>query len=485
MSTKYPDWETIIGLEIHVQLNTKTKLFSRDPNRYGDEPNTNISVISTGQPGTLPVLNKEVVKKAVQFGCAVGGDIRLKSKFDRKTYFYPDAPRNFQITQFDKPIMLGGEITADVHGESKTFQIDRAHIEDDSGMLKHFSNFAGVDYNRAGVPLIEIVSEPCLRSPADAAAYATAIRSIMMYIGAANCNMEEGGMRFDANISVRKKGETTFRSKIEIKNMNSFRNMEKAIEHEAERQIKIYEENSDHYDPALIIPGTYKFDLEKQKTVLMRAKEDAADYLYFPEPDLPPLILTDEYVEQIRSELPELPQSRYNRYVDNYKLAELHASILVNNKPLSDFFDEAIKHHDNKKSVCNWILAEFTGRLKEKYTTLPECGIKPRDVAALVALIDSEKITGRTAKEMADIMVENPGKSPDEIVKENPGFETLSDTSAIEAVVDEVLAEFPDSIEAYKNGKDRAFSFLVGQVMKRTRGQAQPAIVNSLLLKKI
>ncbi|NCF70496.1 MAG: Asp-tRNA(Asn)/Glu-tRNA(Gln) amidotransferase subunit GatB, partial [Chlamydiales bacterium] len=287
MSINTKDWEIIIGLEIHVELNTQSKLFSPAANRFGDEPNNNIGVVCTGQPGALPVLNKEAVKKAVQIGLALQANINLLSKFDRKSYFYPDSPRNFQITQLDKPIVMGGEVKCEVEGEEKIFQINRAHLEDDAGMLKHFSKFAGVDYNRAGVPLLEIVSEPCLHSAKDASAYAQAIRSIVQYVGASDCNMEEGSLRFDANISVRKRGEEGLRNKIEVKNMNSFSNLELAIEQETIRQINLYNRYSDKDPSEVIEQATYRWDPEQQTTVLMRKKEDAEDYRYFPEPDLP------------------------------------------------------------------------------------------------------------------------------------------------------------------------------------------------------
>lgn len=285
-------WEAVIGLEIHVQLNTKSKLFSPAPNHFGDEPNVNITEICTGQPGSLPVLNEEAVRKAVQFGLAVGATITNFSTFDRKSYFYPDSPRNFQITQFEHPIIKGGSITAEVEGKTMTFEISHAHLEDDAGMLKHFSQFAGVDYNRAGVPLIEIVSQPCMHSAKEASSYAKAIKAIFQYLDASDCNMEEGSLRFDANVSVRHQGEKKLRDKVEIKNMNSFAFLELAIDSEIKRQIDLYTQNKD------IEPGTYRWDQERKKTILMRKKEMAADYRYFPEPDLVPIVLTDETIQK-------------------------------------------------------------------------------------------------------------------------------------------------------------------------------------------
>ena len=478
-------WEPVIGLEIHVQLNTKSKLFSSAPNRFGDEPNTNISVVCTGQPGALPVLNKEAVRKAVQFGLSVGAKISLYSKFDRKSYFYPDSPRNFQITQFEKPIVVGGSLTTDVEGELKTFQINRAHLEDDAGMLKHFTTFAGLDYNRAGAPLIEIVSEPCIHSAKEASSYASAIRAIMLYLDASDGNMEEGSLRMDANISVRPKGSKELRPRIEIKNMNSFNYLEMAIESETKRQIALYLNNPDTPFEELIPAGTYRWDPESQQTVLMRRKESADDYRYFPEPDLVPVLLTQEYVDQIADTLPELPQDRYKRYVSDLNLSPYSAAILINEKQLCDYFEEAMKIFLNPRQLCNWITVEFTGRLKESGKTLLSIGILPHHVAKLVQMIETGTITGRIAKQVADDMVANPGLDPEMIVKQNPDYQPVSSTSEIEPIVDQVLAENPQSIIDYNSGKDKAFAFLVGQVMKLTRGKASPAIVNELIQKKI
>jgi len=481
MTLKHSIWEPVIGLEIHVQLNTKSKLFSRAPNRFGDEPNINIGVVCTGQPGSLPVLNKEAVRKAVQFGCAIDAEIARVSKFDRKSYFYPDSPRNFQITQYDQPIIRGGRVETLVEGEMKSFAIHHAHLEDDTGMLKHFTSFAGVDYNRAGVPLVEVVSEPCMHSAKEAAAYAMAIKSIMEYIGASDCNMEEGSLRVDCNISVRKRGEGTLRNKIEIKNMNSFHNMEMAIESEIARQIAIYEKD----DSVQLTKGTYRFDLEKKETVLMRMKEEADDYRYFPEPDLVPLVLTHEYIEHIRNTLPELPTQRLKRYVEELGLSDYAAGLLINDKPLCDYFEEGLNFCKNARNLCNWITVEFVGRLKEKGLTPMSAGIPARHVAKLVELIEQGTITGKIAKLVADDMVADVERDPLQIVQANPDYQPVSDLSAIEALVDEVLKENPQSIADFKSGKTKAYAFLVGQVMKLCKGKADPALVNKILTEKL
>lgn len=481
----YENWEPVIGLEIHVQLNTKSKIFSSAANRFGDEPNTNIGIVDTGQPGSLPVLNKEAVRKAVQFGCAIQAQVALFSKFDRKSYFYPDSPRNFQITQFDQPIIIGGNVIAEVGGQTKHFAVHHAHLEDDAGMLKHFSTFAGVDYNRAGVALIEIVSEPCMHSPKEASAYAMAVKAIMQYLDASDCNMEEGSLRIDVNVSVRRKDEKKLRKKIEIKNLNSFHYMELAIEAEIRRQIHLYSAHP-HEDPAKVLDsGTYRFDVDKKETILMRQKEAAEDYRYFPEPDLSPIVLTEAYIDEVRSSLPELPYQRFKRYVSELLLPIGSATILVNEKRFADYFEDALKVCNNPKNVCNWITVEFTGRFKDTGKSLLDSGILASHIGKLVKFIEDGTITGKIAKSVADDMFAHPGKDPEQIIKENPDYQPMQDVSSIEPLVDEVLAANPQSVADFKAGKARAFDFLVGQVMKLCRGKATPSVVNQLLTKKL
>lgn len=482
---KHAEWETVIGLEIHAELNTKSKLFSMAPNRFGDEPNTNITEVCTGQPGALPVLNKEAVRKAVQFGLAINAKIAKFSKFDRKSYFYPDSPRNFQITQYDEPIVIGGRVIAEVDGQEMQFAVNRVHLEDDAGMLKHFPTFAGVDYNRAGVPLIEIVSEPCIHSAKQASAYASAVKAILQYIDASDCNMEEGSLRVDANVSVRLKGEKGFRNKIEIKNMNSFSYMEMAIDAEVERQIREYIQNPSKPHHEVITQATYRWDPEKKETVLMRRKEQAEDYRYFPEPDLVPIILTDAYIEEIRQALPELPLQRERRYVNELGLPPHNAFVLTLDKKIADYFEEALKLCGNAKLLCNWITVEFSGRLKDTGKSLVDFNIPAKHLAKLVEMIDKGTITGRIAKTVADDMVANPGKDPAVIVEENPDYKPLHDQGEIEVLVDQVIAANAQSVADFKAGRDKAFAFLVGQVMKLSRGKASPQVVNDLLKAKI
>lgn len=477
----YAPWRPVIGLEIHVQLNTKSKLFSSAPNRFGDEPNTNISVVCTGQPGALPVLNKEAIRKAVLFGCAIEGEVSYFSKFDRKSYFYPDSPRNFQITQYDQPIITGGQIKTEIQGEEYTFAIDRVHIEDDAGMLKHFTGFAGVDYNRAGVPLIEIVSKPCIHSPEEAGAYARAIRAILQYLDVSDCNMEEGSIRFDANISVMHEGDSAFRNKIEIKNMNSFANMELAVDQEIRRQIHAYESQPQLPKEEVIQQATYRWDPDKKAVVLMRRKETADDYRYFPEPDLVPIVLTEAYVEELRKTLPELPRARERRYMQELGLPQASAFQLTSDKKLADYFEEALAISGNARITANWILGEFAGRLKEKGISLPETGIRPVHIGKLVKMIDKGTVTGPIAKQIADDMVASMGKDPEAIVAENPHYQPVSDHADLEPLVREVLTANTQSVQDYLAGKEKAFAFLVGQVMKATRGKASPKTVNELL----
>lgn len=483
-STSSIEWETVIGLEIHAELNTKSKLFSVAPNRFGDEPNTNITEVCTGQPGALPVMNKEAIRKAVQFGCAINATIAKFSKFDRKSYFYPDSPRNFQITQFEEPIVLGGTVIAEVDGKEMTFAVNRVHLEDDAGMLKHFPTFAGVDYNRAGVPLIEIVSEPCIHTAREAVAYASAIKAILQYIDASDCNMEEGSLRVDANVSVRPKG-TPLRNKIEIKNMNSFSYMEMAIESEVKRQIKEYRTHHDKHPDQVILQATYRWDPDKKETILMRSKEQAEDYRYFPEPDLLPIILTDAYIDEIRSHLPELPLQRERRYVKELGLSAHNAFVLTMDKKIADYFEEALKACSNAKILCTWITVEFSGRLKDTGKNLVDYNIPASHLGKLVHMVEKGLITGPIAKSLADDMIANPGKDPEQIVAENPNYTPMNDSAEIESIVDAVLAENGPLVEEIRAGKDRRFAFLVGQVMKLSKGKALPQVVNDLLKKKI
>jgi aspartyl-tRNA(Asn)/glutamyl-tRNA(Gln) amidotransferase subunit B len=365
------------------------------------------------------------------------------------------------------------------------FSVRSAHLEDDAGMLKHFSSFAGVDYNRAGVPLLEIVSEACMRSPKQASAYAMAVKAILQYIDASDCNMEEGSLRIDVNVSVRPKGEEGLRNKVEIKNMNSFSNMELALVSEIQRQISAYLANPDKPHHEVIQQATFRFNPETGETVMMRRKEMADDYRYFPEPDLVPIVLTRSYVDEIKSTLPELPLQRRKRYVSELGLSEDNAFILVSDKPLADYFDEVLKGTTNAKAACNWLIGEFPGRFRNNSENLVTSGITPKHVAELIELIDSGQITGRIAKSVADDMVANRSASAKEIVDANPSYRPVSDLALIRPICEEVVNNNPDSIQDYLSGRKKAFAFLVGQVMKATKGQASPDLVNKLLMELI
>jgi aspartyl-tRNA(Asn)/glutamyl-tRNA(Gln) amidotransferase subunit B len=483
--TVHQDWESIIGLEIHVQLNTRTKLFSRAPNRFGDEPNTNIGLTDTGQPGTLPILNKAAVYKAVTLGCALNAEVSAFSAFDRKSYFYPDSPRNFQITQFFHPIIKRGSITALVGNTPKKFTITQAHLEDDAGMLKHFSNFAGVDYNRAGVPLIEIVSDPCIYSGQEASAFASALRSLLIYLDVSTCNMEEGAMRMDVNISVRKKGEKELRNKTEIKNLNSFMNMELAIEAEVNRQIAAYTQAPDHPHREVLPSTTMRFDVATKQTIIMRSKIEAEDYRYFPEPDLPPLCISQETIATIRASLPELPEQRYQRYLTALELSEYNARLLINDKSLSDYFEEGLKTCKNPKALCNWITVEFVGRLKEAGTDLLKIALPAEHIAFLVNQIEDKVLTGKIAKLVADEMVKIPSRHPREIIQSNPDFLPVTDQSQVESIVDEVIRKNPQSVADYRQGASKAFHYLIGQTMQASKGKASPEVVKKVLQDKL
>lgn len=478
-------WQPVIGLEIHVQLNTKTKLFASSANSFGDEPNTNISAVCTGQPGTLPKLNKEAVDKAIKLGLALGSNIQQISIFDRKSYFYPDSPRNYQITQFHTPIIVGGSIQAEVNGINQSFSIKSAHLEDDAGMLKHFTSFAGVDYNRAGSALIEIVSEPCMHSADEAVAYATALRELMLHLDITDGNMEEGSLRMDVNISVRPEGSHELRNRIEIKNINSFSFMHMAINSEVKRQIAAYTSSPDASWDEIIPRSTYRFDTERKETVLMRTKEAAEDYRYFPEPDLPPLHISTKHIDAIRHSLCELPKERRHRYLNQLGLSHQVVETLLSDPKLCHFFDTALKLCPHAKSLVTWILVEFPGRLKELNKNLFTAHITPEHVAELVMMIESKAITGKIAKTVADRMVEHPRKSPQAIVDADENLKPMSDTGSLEAIVNQVLEANPQSIIDFKNGKDKAFAFLVGQVMKLTKGTASPDLVNQMIKSKI
>ena len=473
------DYEMVIGLEVHSELSTKTKIFCSCPTEFGGEPNTHCCPVCMAMPGALPVLNEKVVEYAVKAGLAMNCEIAENSKNDRKNYFYPDLPKSYQISQFDMPLCKKGNVEIQTEQGKKTIGITRIHIEEDAGKLNH-SEFGGgslVDLNRAGVPLIEIVSEPDMRSSKEAEDYLKKIKSILEYIEVSDCKMQEGSLRADVNVSVRKKGETKFGTRTEMKNMNSFRSIVRAIEYEANRQIEILEEGGK------IEQETLRWDDVSGKTFSMRDKEDAQDYRYFPEPDLVPIHLSKEYIQQIKESLPEMPESRKERYIKDFGLPEYDSNILTSSKYLSILFEGAEKICKNAKAVSNWIMSDITRILNEKELEPENIPFKAEDLGNLVVLIDKGTISSKIAKQVLEEMFENP-KTPEEIIKEK-GLIQISDEGQIKQVVEKILQANPQSIADYKAGRDRALGFLVGQAMKETKGKANPQMLNKMFLEEL
>ena len=477
MSTEY---EKVIGLEVHAELSTKTKIFCSCSNEFGADPNTNVCPICMAMPGTLPVLNEKVVEYAVKAGLATNCEISRNSKNDRKNYFYPDTPKAYQISQFDKPLCEHGYIEIeDDEGNPKKIGITRIHIEEDAGKLNHNEFGAGslVDLNRAGVPLIEIVSEPDLRSSGEVDRYLKKLKSILEYIEVSDCKMQEGSLRADVNVSVRKMGAKEFGTRTETKNMNSFRAITREIDYEAERQIEVLEAGGK------IEQETLRWDDISGKTFSMRDKEDAQDYRYFPEPDLVAIRLSDEYIENIKKNLPEMPESRRERYKSEFKLSEKDARMLTSSKYLSNMFEAAEAICKNPKAVANWLLSDVSRILNEKELEPDSIPFTAGELAKLVELIDKGTISSAIGKKVVEELFENP-KDPEDIIKEK-GWIQISDEGAIKEVVQKVLANNPQSIADYKAGKDRALGFLVGQAMKETKGKANPQMLNKMFLEEL
>ncbi len=470
------EYEVVIGLEVHAELSTKTKIYCGCSTEFGSAPNTHCCPVCTGMPGALPVLNEKVVEYAVRAGLATNCEIARESKQDRKNYFYPDTPRAYQISQFDLPLCAHGHLDVVVDGKEKTIGITRIHIEDDAGKLVH-DNYTGgtlVDLNRAGVPLIEIVSEPDMRSAEEAVAYVERLKGILEYIGVSDCKMQEGSLRADVNLSLRPVGQEKFGTRTETKNLNSFRAIARSIEFEIQRQKEILESGGKVYQE------TRRWDDEAGEGYAMRTKEEANDYRYFPEPDLMPIRLSEEYIKNIKDTLPELPESRKKRYIEELGLPEYDAGIITSSKTLSDFFESATKSCGNAKAVSNWIMTDIIRIAREKGIEYNELPFTPEQFAKLITLIDKGTISGSIAKKVFEEMVET-GKEPEKIVEEK-GLVQISDEGAIKEVVDKIIAANPQSVEDYKNGKDRALGFLVGQCMKEMKGKGNPQILNKLIL---
>ena len=473
------DYEIVMGLEVHCELSTKTKIFCSCPTEFGGEPNTHCCPICMAMPGTLPVLNEKVVEYAVKAGLATNCKIARNSKNDRKNYFYPDLPKAYQISQFDLPLCYEGHVNIETPEGEKTIRITRIHIEEDAGKLNHdeYGRGSFVDLNRAGVPLIEVVSEPDLRSKEEVEAYLRKLKSIFEYIEVSDCKMQEGSLRADVNVSVRKKGATEFGTRTEMKNMNSFRSIVRAIEYEANRQIDVIENGGE------TTQETLRWDDVSGKTFPMRDKEDAQDYRYFPDPDLVAIRLSEEYIENIKNALPELPESRKKRYLEEMGLTEKAANFVTASKYYSNMFEEASKVCGNAKSVSNWIMSDIARILNEREEEPEDLKFSGKELGELVSLIDKGTISSAIAKKVLEEMFENP-EMPSKII-EAKGWVQISDEGAIKEVVAKVLEANPQSVSDYKAGKDKALGFLVGQAMKETKGKANPQMLNKLFLEEL
>ena len=476
-------YEAVIGLEVHTELRTATKIFCSCRTSFGAEPNTNVCPVCLGLPGVLPVLNKKVLEFAVRTGLALNCEISRYSKFDRKNYYYPDLPKNFQTSQYDLPICEHGHLDVEVDGKKTTIRITRAHMEEDAGKLVHHgtsitdSDYSLVDYNRTGTPLLEIVSEPDMRSAKEAVAYMEKLRAILQYCGVSDCKMEEGSLRCDANVSVRPVGQKELGTKTEIKNINSFRGVERAIEYEAMRQAELLEEGG------TVVQETRTWAEKEGVTKSMRKKEEANDYRYFPEPDLVPFTVSEEYIEEIRKTLPELPDARKERYMESYGLTSYDADYLTNDKARADYFEAMVAAGADPKEAANWLMGDFAKKLSQSGLEMAAAPVTAAALADLLGLIGKGTISGKIAKQVFSDMWET-GKDAETIVKEK-GLVQISDTGALEELADRIIAANPQSVADFKAGKKKAVGFLMGQIMKETKGKANPQVVNGILTKKL
>jgi aspartyl-tRNA(Asn)/glutamyl-tRNA(Gln) amidotransferase subunit B len=473
-------WETVIGLEIHTQLATKSKIFSGASTAYGAEPNTQACAVDLGLPGVLPVLNEEAVHKAVIFGMAIEAHIAPYSVFARKNYFYPDLPKGYQISQMDLPIVGIGHLDIEVDGETKRIGITRAHLEEDAGKSLHesFHGLSGIDLNRAGTPLLEIVSEPELRSAKEAVAYMRTLHDLVRYLGICDGNMQEGSFRCDANVSVRPKGQQTLGTRAEIKNINSFKFVEKAINHEIERQIEVIENGG------TVVQETRLYDSVKDETRSMRSKEEANDYRYFPDPDLLPVYISEEFKAQVKAELPELPQAKKQRFKTNYALDDESATILTSSRPLADYFEAVVKQSGCEAKLCaNWMTGTLSAALNKAGLEITDSPVNEQRFASLLARIADNTISGNIAKQVFEELWQSTA-TVDEII-DAKGLKQITDTGAIEAIIDEIIAANAKQVEQYRGGNEKMFGFFVGQVMKAMQGKANPAEVNKILKAKL
>ena len=473
-------WETVIGLEIHAQLATRSKIFSGAATAYGAEPNTQACAIDLGLPGVLPVLNEEAVRMAVKFGLAIGATVAPCSVFARKNYFYPDLPKGYQISQYDLPVVSTGQMTIEVEGVEKVIGVTRAHLEEDAGKSLHedFHGFSGIDLNRAGTPLLEIVSEPDLRSAKEAVAYMKKLHSLVRYLEICDGNMQEGSFRCDANVSIRPKGQERFGTRAEIKNLNSFRFVEKAINYEIERQIEILEAGG------TVIQETRLYDSVKDETRSMRSKEEANDYRYFPDPDLLPLEITTDLIEHVRTGLPELPDAKRDRFQSQYGLNDYDAGVLTATRELADYYEAVVEAAGCDAKLCaNWVMGDLAAALNKAGLEIEQSPLQPARLAGLVQRIADDTISGKIAKQVFEALWET-GDTADAVI-EKQGLRQITDTGAIEAIIDQIIAANPEQVAGYKAGKEKLFGFFVGQAMKATGGKANPAQLNELLKQKL
>lgn len=479
MTTISTPYETVVGLEVHVELHTKTKIFCGCATSFGAPPNSNTCPICLGHPGVLPVLNRQALEYAMKAAMALNCTIGSESKFDRKNYFYPDSPKAYQISQFDKPIGENGWIDIEVNGVQKRIGITRLHLEEDAGKLTHIAGGFGslVDFNRVGTPLVEIVSEPDLRSPEEAYAYLEKLKAIMLYCEVSDVKMEEGSLRCDANVSIRPMGQDKLGTRTELKNMNSFKGVQKGLEYEVFRQIGVVENGG------VITQETRRFDEAQGRTITMRSKEEAHDYRYFPDPDLILMEISDEWKERIRSTIPELPDARKSRYVSAYGLPEYDAQVITASKKLADFFDESLQFTADAKSVSNWIMGDLLAYLNANSLELSDVKITGKGLGEMIGLLEKGTISSKIAKTVFKSMIET-GKAAQAIVEEQ-GLVQISDEGAILTIVDQVLANNPQSVADFRAGKDKAIGFLVGQIMKETKGKANPGLVNKLIADRL
>ena len=472
-------YECVIGLEVHAQLQTKTKIFCSCSTSFAAGDNENTCPVCLGMPGVLPVLNDKVLDFAVRAGLALNCEIRKESVFSRKNYFYPDLPKGYQISQFDKPICEHGHVDIVLpSGEKKRISITRAHLEEDAGKSTHHGNYSLVNYNRSSVPLLEIVSGPDMRSPEEAAAYVKAIRSIVQYLEVCDGNLEEGSMRADCNISMRKVGTEKFGTKVELKNLNSFRFIEKALQYEIERQVDALESG----EP--IVQETRLYDKDKNRTYSMRSKEDAHDYRYFPEPDLLTAVVDEARKSRVKAEMPELPLARANRFMKDYQLPEYDSFVLTQSKPLAEYYENVARLSKNPKSASNWVMVELLRVLNEAKLEIQASKVSAEHLAKMITLIDNGTISGKIAKTVFEEMWKESGKDPEQIVKAK-GLVQISDDGAIVAIVKAVMDKNPGQLAEYRSGKEKLFGFFVGQAMKESKGQANPEMLNQILIREL